>query len=136
MKKFTANYLITPSGEFLKNGIVIISDDGMASEFIDTKGDLREIAQLIFNSGILVPNFEFRKNNEPAITLDAFIETAKGIQQKNTGLTIPEIFAQLTESLHTNGDFTKNMLPGLFRLTGNDLVHLKFSKECKCKRIV
>lgn len=135
MKKFTANYLVTPVGEFLKNGIVMISDDGMASEFIDTKGDLREMAQLVFHSGILVPNFEFRKSNEPSITLEAFIEAAKEIQQKNTGLTIPEIFTQLAERLQIDRGFTKNRLPGLFRLTGNDLVHLKFSKECKCRRI-
>lgn len=135
MKKFTANYLVTPVGEFLKNGIVMISDDGMASEFIDTKGDLREMAQLVFHSGILVPNFEFRKNNEPAFTLEVFIETAKEIQQKNTGLSIPEIFKQLAERLQIDRGFTKNRLPGLFRLTGNDLVHLKFSKECKCRRI-
>lgn len=136
MRKFTANYLINPKGEFLKNGIVTISDDGMASEFIDTKGDLREMAQLVFYSGILVPNFEFRKSNEPAFTLEAFIETAKEIQQKNTGLSIPEIFKQLSEGLQIDRGFTKNRLPGLFRLTGNDLVHLKFTPGCKCKRIV
>lgn len=136
MRKFTSNYLINPKGKFLKNGIVIVSDDGMATEFIDTKGDLREMAQLVFHSGILVPNFEFSKSNEPAFTLEAFIEAAKEIQQKNTGLSIPEIFTQLSESLQTNDGFTKNRLPGLFRLTGNDLVHLKFLKECKCKRIV
>ena len=48
MRKFTANYLVTASGTFLKNGIVIAEENGTAIEFIDTTGDLKEIAQLTF----------------------------------------------------------------------------------------
>ena len=64
MRKFTANYLLSDSGVFLKNGIVIVEEDGSAIEYLDTKGDLKEIAQMSFHNGILMAGFIFVKSSD------------------------------------------------------------------------
>ena len=57
MRKFAANYVVSYTGEFLKNGIVIIEDDGTDIRIINTNGDLMESEQLIFYNGILLTGY-------------------------------------------------------------------------------
>ncbi|MBL7972728.1 MAG: hypothetical protein JNL03_14510, partial [Prolixibacteraceae bacterium] len=65
MKKFAANYVISESGDLLKNSILIAEDDGTVLEYIDTKGNLQEMARLTFLNGILLSGFSFVRVREP-----------------------------------------------------------------------
>lgn len=57
MRKIAANYIYTVSGQELKNGIVEIDETGKILNVIDTKGNLKEISNLEFYNGIIVPGF-------------------------------------------------------------------------------
>lgn len=57
MRKISATYIIPGDGTILKNGILILEDDGTVSGLIDTGGELREQEGLEHYSGILVPGF-------------------------------------------------------------------------------
>ena len=63
MRKFAANFLISDTGIFLKNGIVIVDENGFVVQCIDTKNDIREIEQLIFHNGVLMAGCQFTKTN-------------------------------------------------------------------------
>jgi aminodeoxyfutalosine deaminase len=57
MRKISANFVFPVSQKPLKNGIIILDDNGEIIELIDTHGNLTEIENLEFYNGILVPGF-------------------------------------------------------------------------------
>lgn len=57
MRKLSAHYIITGTGAVLVKGIIILTDEGVVTEIIDTKGELDEKAGVEFYSGVLVPGF-------------------------------------------------------------------------------
>lgn len=57
MRKLSAHYILTGTGAILVKGIIILSDDGIVADIIDTNGELDEIAGVEFYSGILTPGF-------------------------------------------------------------------------------
>lgn len=57
MRKLSAHYIITGTGTVLVKGIISLTDDGVISEIIDTKGELDEMAGVEFYSGVLIPGF-------------------------------------------------------------------------------
>lgn len=57
MRKLSAHYIITGTGVVLVKGIIILSDDGIVVDVIDTKGELDEMANVEFYSGVLIPGF-------------------------------------------------------------------------------
>ena len=57
MRKLSAHYIITGTGAVLVKGIIILSDDGTVIDIIDTKGELDEMANVEFYSGVLIPGF-------------------------------------------------------------------------------
>ena len=57
MRKISANYIFPVSGAPLKNGIVVLDSNNVIIDLIDTKGYLKEIANLEFYNGIIVPGF-------------------------------------------------------------------------------
>lgn len=57
MRKLSANYIYTCNNQILKNGIIELNDNGVITNIIDTKGDLREIPNLEFYNGVIVPGF-------------------------------------------------------------------------------
>ncbi len=57
MRKLSAHYIITGTGAVLVKGIITLSDDGTVVDIIDTKGELDEMANVEFYSGILIPGF-------------------------------------------------------------------------------
>jgi hypothetical protein len=57
MRKIAANYVMPVSSPPLKNGIVVIDDEGVILEVIDTGGRLRESSSLEFYRGIITPGF-------------------------------------------------------------------------------
>jgi hypothetical protein len=57
MRKISAHYILPVSGAPLRNGIVILDENGMILELIDTGGRLRETEKLEFYNGIITPGF-------------------------------------------------------------------------------
>ena len=158
MKKFAANYVISDSGELLKNGIVIAEDDGSVLEYIDTDGQLQEIARLEFHNGILLGGFTFVKISEalPVLDFDSrfsslilpeisgmnevsiqkWLDICKKIPAFFPDMAITEIMRGITDILCTDGGFRKENTPGIYLLTGSDLIVLKLTMNCRLKRIL
>lgn len=57
MRKITANYIFPVSSHPLKNGIIILDDENRITDIIDTKNNFKEIANLEYYSGVIVPGF-------------------------------------------------------------------------------
>jgi len=57
MRKFSAQFIISGSGDVLEKGIIVVNDEGTITDIIDTGGELTEIASLEFYNGVLVPGF-------------------------------------------------------------------------------
>lgn len=57
MRKISASYIISNAGAPLKNGILILNDDNSVADLIDRKGSVKEIQDLEYYSGVLVPGF-------------------------------------------------------------------------------
>jgi hypothetical protein len=57
VRKISAQYILPVSSPLLKKGIVILDDNGKVLELVDTKGELRETANLEFYNGIICPGF-------------------------------------------------------------------------------
>ncbi len=57
MRKIAANYIITNAGQKLKDSYLEISDEGVITNIVNTKGALREVAGLEFYNGVLIPGF-------------------------------------------------------------------------------
>jgi len=57
MRKIAANYILPVSSPPLRNGIVVVDDEGSILEVIDSGGKLRESSKLEFYQGIITPGF-------------------------------------------------------------------------------
>ncbi|WP_421920936.1 hypothetical protein [Marinifilum sp.] len=57
MRKITANYIFPVSSAPLKNGIIVLDDKNKIIDIIDTKNKFKEIENLEFYSGVIVPGF-------------------------------------------------------------------------------
>ena len=158
MKKFAANYVISDLGELLKNGIIVAEDEGSVLEYIDTEGDLQEIARLEFHNGILLGGFTFVKVREavPIIDFDSrfssiilpeisgmneisilkWMDICKKIPALFPDMMITEMMRGITDILCTDGGFRKEDTPGIYLLTGSDLIVLKLTINCRIKRIL
>lgn len=152
MRKFTANYLVSEDGIFLKNGIVVAGDSGTAVQYIDTKGDLREMEQLSFHNGILMAGFTFLNKTDASpvseadplirpvegqaeVSIQNLIELGKQAQVQFPEMKIPEIMVKIKEAL-TNGGFIKETIPGIFLLMSVDLAGLRFTPKSQLKKIL
>ena len=158
MKKFAANYVISDSGELLKNGIVIAEDDGSVLEYIDTDGQLQEIARLEFHNGILLGGFSFVKVREAVserdfdsrfsslilleisgmneISILKWLDICKKIPALFPDMAITEIMQGINDILCTDCGFRKENTPGIYLLIGSDLIVLKLTVNCRLKRIL
>ncbi len=142
-----ANYLISETGKLLKNGILLAEDNGMALDFINTNGDLDEIAQLTFHNGILIAGQTFTRiyseNQEPfnpaipvkeQISLYELVELAKEYQLQSPEKSIPEIWSELNADLSLS--FRKEFVVGIFLIIGCDLPGLHFTSKSRLKKIL
>jgi len=156
MKRFAANYVVSESGAFLKNGIVEADENGNFIRLINTGGDLRESALLSFHNGIVMTGFELVKVSEivPAtqdafhvfiyshisasarITMPNLIETGKLVQEHFPDRKIPEIIKEMAEVLLAGGAFKKEIIPGIFLLIGADLPELRFTSKSRIKKLL
>lgn len=147
MKKLAANYLISETGKFLKNGILLAEDNGTPLDFIDTKGDLEEIAQLTFHNGILIAGQFFTRTNtedqapltqiiqgKDQLTLGDLIELAKQYQLQSPDKTIPEIWSTLNADLSLS--FRKECVAGIFLIIGCDLPGFRFTAKSRLKKLL
>ncbi|MFP4488125.1 MAG: amidohydrolase family protein [Bacteroidales bacterium] len=57
MRRFSAQYIITGTGDILKRGIITTDDDGRIREVTDTGGHLTEKAKTEYYNGIITPGF-------------------------------------------------------------------------------
>jgi len=158
MRKFAANYIVSESSVFLKNGILIAEEDGSVAEIIDTNGRLNEIAQLIFHNGILLSAFKFVKTDQPIpssgsdsvlhsfiiskaegideLTMSKWLEIGKLLQEQFPAMKVPEILNEISEVLLGGGGLAKHDIPGIFLLIGVDLSKLKFTPKSRLKKIL
>jgi hypothetical protein len=158
MKKLAANYLVSETGKFLKNGILVAEEDGTAVEFIDTEGNLDEIALLSFHNGILISGFSFHRINAestgsksihflsttisqfvaelPQISIHELIEIGKQVQMQFPEMKIPEILSELNSFFTESGHFRKERIPGIFLLIGANLLELHFTAKSRLKKIL
>jgi hypothetical protein len=137
VKKFAANYILSITGELLKNGILIANDKGKVMEQKDTKGYLEEIAQLTFLNGILIPGIRFIELNSGQtnyFTLNDWIEKAKQIQEKSPEMHIPDIVRMIASTLSVH--YRMEPDEGIFLLTGVDLVQLHLTPQSQLKKII
>lgn len=157
MRKFAANYLVSDTGVFLKNGMVIARADGVIEQYIDTKGDLREVEQLSFHNGILIAGFSFTRNKTSSpnllsdnpfwsmvlqlaggfeqLLIQDYMEMGKKLQVQFPRMKIPAIMNEITAALLSEGGFEKQTNPGLYLFTGVDLVNLHFTPKSRLMKI-
>lgn len=57
MRKISANYIYQVSCSPIKNGILVLDDKNQIVDVIDTKGKIKEIQDLEFYGGLIVPGF-------------------------------------------------------------------------------
>jgi cytosine/adenosine deaminase-related metal-dependent hydrolase len=57
MKRFSAQFIITNSGDLLKRGVITTHDDGTIISVEDTSGNLKEEHTTEFYNGIIIPGF-------------------------------------------------------------------------------
>ena len=57
MRRIAASYIMPVTAPPLRNGIVVMDEEGRVKEIIDTGGELRESSHLEFYSGIITPGF-------------------------------------------------------------------------------
>lgn len=57
MRKISANYIFPVSSAPLKNGILVLNEKNYIIDIIDTKGEIKEIQNLEFYSGVIIPGF-------------------------------------------------------------------------------
>ncbi|HAH22398.1 MAG TPA: hypothetical protein DCL77_01280 [Prolixibacteraceae bacterium] len=158
MRKLAANYLVSDTGSFLKNGIVLVGEDGLVARYIDTKDNIREVEQLIFHNGILLAGCQFTRINAsqevslsghsfesmalPSVagytqyTLQNMVELCKRLQHQFPEMKIPEIFNGISKILFTECGFLKETLPGIYLLSSVDLIGMHFTPQSRLKKIL
>lgn len=57
MRRFSAQYIITCTGEILKRGIITTDNQGLITEIADTGGNPPELSSTEFYNGIIIPGF-------------------------------------------------------------------------------
>lgn len=92
MRRIGANYIITNTGEAIRNGYLELEDDGTILNIISPKTELQEVSGLEFYNGVLVPGFvnshahlelSYMKDRiSQHKKLPHFISTLRGIREK------------------------------------------------------
>ena len=158
MRKFAANYLISDTGLFLKNGMAVVGEDGFILQYIDTNGDLIEVEQLSFHNGILMAGIIFTKINatqpngvsgntfklfvlqsvgeSTQLSIQNLIDLCKQLQLQFPEMKIPAIMNEIYEVLLGEGGFIKETNPEIYLLTSVDLVKLHFTPKTRLKKII
>lgn len=127
MRKLAATYIFLFDTPPLKNSILILEDDGTILKIIDTRGKLDEQAGMEHYSGMLVPGI---------INKDNF-EAYKKKQLLNPDLEFSELVRPETNGHpeKQNCTFRVGNKPGIYLISGMDLVNLKLLPSSKIKQL-
>lgn len=158
MKKFAAHYLLTHTGEVLKNGIAVVGGDGYIMEYIDTKGHIQEQEQMIFHSGMLTGAFDLVKGyhlSDNSFAKDSFslqvvqsaadsqrlsftqlVESGRQLQQQFPEMDVPALLNTMIRVLISDAGYVKEPQAGIFLFTGLDLKTLHFTAQSRLKKIL
>jgi aminodeoxyfutalosine deaminase len=103
MKRFSAQYIITNTGQPLKRAVITTEDDGTIIRVEDTGGDLKEEYSLEFYNGIIIPGFinchchlelsHMKGSITQGNGLGVFIEQVRNNRDENIGNIIDSINA-------------------------------------------
>jgi cytosine/adenosine deaminase-related metal-dependent hydrolase len=112
MRKLSADYIFTSVTSPLKRGILVLDDDGTVLDVTDTRGALKEIANLEFYNGILVPGFvnchahmefSWARNSIPMHSgISGFIERMISVR-RNIPANFAEACIDADYEMYTNG---------------------------------
>lgn len=158
MKKYAAHYLLTDTGNLLKNGIAVAGEEGYIVEYIDTKGAIREQEQMIFFSGMLSAAFDLVKHpnslvnpfpedsfeiqviqsadGSKGLSFTQLVELARQLQQQFPEMDVPALLANMIRVLTANAQYVKEPRAGIYLLTGLDLKTLHFTPQSRLKKIL
>ena len=123
MKKFSAHYIFPLASAPLKNGILVIDENGFVQKLIDTGGQIRETDRLEFHSGVLVPEIagltmkelQYRQEETPQKSLEEILKSL-----------LPE----------GNSGFVPGQKTGVCLLYPLDMANLKLTAKSKLKKLV
>lgn len=112
IRKISASYLFTLTSKPLKNGIVVVDENGIIEDIIDTGGELRETEGLEHYSGIICPGFinahchlelsHLRGKVESGIGLPGFLNQINLFRKENDEIRI-HAMQQADRLMMTNG---------------------------------
>lgn len=158
MKKFAAHYLLTDTGDLLKNGVAVAGKEGYIVQYIDTKGAIQEQEQMIFFSGMLTAAFDLVKGHHPAVnpfredrfelqviqsiddserlSITQLVELARQLQQQFPEMEVPALLTNMIRVLTADAGYVKEPRAGLFLLTGLDVTTLHFTPQSRLKKIL
>ena len=123
MKKYSAHYVFPLVSDPLKNGIVVIDDNGFFHELIDTEGQVNEVDRLEFHSGILIPEI-------PGLTINEL----RKFQKQMPHLSLNEILKQFSSRIHPR--FVPGEKASLYLIFPLDLISLKLTEKSRLKKLV
>ena len=69
-------------------------------------------------------------------SLEDLINLGKQVQDRFPEMKIPAILNGISEVLLIDGEFTKENQPGIYLITGIDLVELRFTLKSRIKKIL
>ena len=123
MKKISAHYIFPLVTSPLKNGIIVLDDEKIFQEIIDTKGQIHETARLEFYSGIIIPAIE-------GLNISELIHK----QQQMPTLHLEEILKCFIS------ENWQGFLPGekasVFLIFPVDMVNMRITEKSKLKKLV
>jgi len=123
VKKFSAHYVFPLVSAPLKNGIIVIDDNGFIAELIDTGGQMPEISRLEFYNGILIPEIE-------CLSVKELLKK----QEQSPRLSLNELLKSFYGK--TPAGFQPGQKASVFLIEPLDLLNLKFTGKSKLKKLV
>ncbi len=142
MRRIAANYVFPVSSPPVRNGIVVLDEEGRVTEVKDPGDRFREMAALVFYNGILIPSFVFPESGEdPAGMLERLFPAGGRDRQSREefdGLLHKVTLAEaqrlgLEEHL---GSLEKGKRPGVLLITPFDFEKWKPAVGAVVKKIV
>ncbi|HHJ09389.1 MAG TPA: hypothetical protein ENK25_00670 [Bacteroidetes bacterium] len=149
MRKIAANYVFPVSSPPVRNGIVVVNDQGRIMDLIDPGGCFREMAMLVFYNGVLIPSFVFpdtgKDNNISENDLFEILAklTPPGNREKNTQDDFDRLLKKFTldkaEQLglqNLSGSLEKGKKPGILLISPFDFERWQPAEGAVVKKIV
>jgi hypothetical protein len=123
VKKFSAHYIFPLASAPLKNGILVIDENGFVQELVDTGGQIRETDRFEFHSGVLLPEIN-------GLTMEKLRNRQEEMPQK--------LLEEILRSLLPEGNcgFAPGQKAGVYLLYPLDMANLRLTAKSKLKKLV